>query len=97
MSFSIDLRSLCPPVQDQADMCCGTAMALVAALFVAEKKRGMAARELSCLFLYRQGRAIENKPDQDTDISIESGCTALTRYGCCEEPRLRDREQKWKK
>jgi C1A family cysteine protease len=81
----IDLRPLCPPVVDQADLATDSASALCCALEMLEKKAGRPSVRFSRLFLYYNQRDIENTVESDNGASISSGIKSLAKQGCCSE------------
>jgi C1A family cysteine protease len=81
----VDLRPLCPPVDDQGDLATDSACALCSALEILEKKAAKPSIRLSRLFLYYNQRDIENTVESDNGASISSGLRALAKLGCCSE------------
>ena len=81
----IDLRSLCPTVEDQGKLGSCTAHALTGALEVLEKKDGIPVVQMSRLFLYYNERAIENTIPSDNGARIRDGIKSLVKQGVCTE------------
>ena len=82
---SADLRTLCPPVEDQGRLGSCTAHALTAALEVLEKKDGLAVVQMSRLFVYYNERALEHTVEQDSGATLRDGIKTLVKKGCCTE------------
>ena len=66
---SVDLRSKCPPIEDQKKLGSCTANALVGALEFLEVKDGVSFVALSRLFVYYNERVIENTVTSDSGRS----------------------------
>jgi C1A family cysteine protease len=81
----VDLRPLCPPVEDQGDLGSCTAHALTGALESLEKKDGLPVVQMSRLFVYYNERVIEHTVSQDSGAMIRDGIKTLVDQGCCRE------------
>lgn len=83
---SVDLRSLCSPVENQGDMGSCTANALVGNLEFLEKKDKIKKfANLSRLFIYYNERAIEHSVNSDSGAMIRDGIKTLAKQGVCPE------------
>jgi C1A family cysteine protease len=82
---SVDLRRICPPVEDQGDLGSCTANALVGALEYLEKKDGVHFDDLSRLFIYYNERAIEGTVRTDSGAMLRDGIKSLAKQGVCHE------------
>jgi len=81
----IDLRPLCPPVEDQGKLGSCTAHALTGALEFLENKDKLPLVQMSRLFLYYNERAIENTVTVDNGAMIRDGIKSLVKQGICTE------------
>ena len=81
----VDLRSKCPPIENQGDIGSCTAHALVAALEFLEIKDGCRFVDLSRLFVYYNERAIEGTLNQDSGAFLRDGIKSLAKQGVCPE------------
>ena len=84
---SVDLRSQCPPVEDQGNLGSCTANALVGALEFLEKKNNVPFVDLSRLFVYYNERVIEHTVKSDSGAMLRDGIKTLDRQGVCTETR----------
>src|SRR3954454_515936 len=75
----VDLRSKCPPIENQGDIGSCTAHALVAALEFLEIKDGCRFIDLSRLFVYYNERAIEGTIKQDSGAFLRDGIKSLAK------------------
>ena len=82
---SIDLRSKCPPIEDQKKLGSCTANALVGALEFLELKDGVPFVDLSRLFVYYNERVIENSVSSDSGAQLRDGIKTLAKQGVCPE------------
>lgn len=94
----VDLRSKCPPVENQGALGSCTANALAGALEFLELKDGAPFIDLSRLFIYYNERVIEGTVDQDSGAFLRDGIKSLAKRGVCPEKqwpyRIADFEQK---
>jgi C1A family cysteine protease len=81
----VDLRPLCPAVEDQGELGACTAHALTGALEVLEKKDGLPVVQFSRLFVYYNERAMEHTVSQDSGAMIRDGIKTLVKQGACTE------------
>ncbi len=82
---SVDLRSKCPPVEDQGQLGSCTANALVSALEYLELQKKRKFYDLSRLFVYYNERVIENSVNSDSGAMIRDGIKTLANQGVCKE------------
>jgi C1A family cysteine protease len=82
---SVDLRPMCPPVENQGDLGSCTAHGLTGALEVLEIKDGSPVVQMSRLFVYYNERVIENTVNEDSGAMIRDGVKTLVKQGCCTE------------
>lgn len=82
---SVDLRSACSTVEDQAQLGSCTANALVGALECLEKKDKVHFEDFSRLFIYYNERAIEHTIKSDSGAMIRDGIKTLANQGVCSE------------
>jgi C1A family cysteine protease len=82
---SVDLRSKCPPVENQKQLGSCTANALVGALEFLEVKDGVPFTNLSRLFVYYNERVIENTVSSDSGAQLRDGIKTLAKQGVCPE------------
>jgi len=81
----VDLRGVCPPVENQANTNSCVANAIVGALEVHQRKAGLPVTDLSRLFLYYNARALDEKEQDDCGSFIHKGMAAVMAFGVCEE------------
>jgi len=81
----VDLRSLCPPVEDQRPLNACSAHAIGAALWFDEKRQGAEAPLPSRLFLYWVERAKEHTIGTNAPVSLRDGYKAAAKNGVCPE------------
>jgi C1A family cysteine protease len=81
----VDLRPLCPLVEDQGRLGSCTAHALTGALETLEKKDGLQVVQMSRLFVYYNERVIEHTVEQDSGAMLRDGIKTLVDEGCCVE------------
>jgi C1A family cysteine protease len=84
---SIDLRSICSPVEDQGQLGSCTANALVGGLEFLERKEGKPVTDLSRLFVYYNERVLEGTVNEDAGAMIRDGVKTLVHAGVCTEKR----------
>ena len=82
---SVDLRPLCPPVEDQGQLGSCTANALAGALEFLEDKDKVPFSDLSRLFIYYNERVIEHTVKTDSGAMLRDGIKALAAQGVCTE------------
>jgi C1A family cysteine protease len=82
---AVDLRPLCPLVEDQGTLGSCTAHALTGALEVLEKKDGLRVVQMSRLFVYYNERVIEHSVSQDSGAMLRDGIKSLVKQGACTE------------
>lgn len=80
-----DLRSLCPPVENQGQLGSCTAHALTGALETLENKDKLPLVQMSRLFVYYNERDMEHTVAQDSGARIRDGIKTLVSQGCCTE------------
>jgi C1A family cysteine protease len=80
-----DLRSLCPPVEDQQDLGSCTANALAGALEFLMRKDKVTFADMSRLFIYYNERVIEHTVKTDAGAMIRDGIKTLAKQGSCTE------------
>jgi hypothetical protein len=81
----IDLRSDCPPVENQLQLGSCTANALVGALEFLQIKLKQPLVDLSRLFVYYNEREMEGTVDQDSGAALRDGIKSLRDNGICSE------------
>jgi C1A family cysteine protease len=81
----VDLRPLCPPVEDQGELGSCTANALAGALEFLEKKDKLPFQDFSRLFIYYNERVIEHSVNSDSGAMIRDGIKTLAKQGVCSE------------
>lgn len=82
----VDMRGLCSPVEDQADLGSCTAQALVGALeFLEIKNKIPNFTDLSRLFVYYEERREEGDIEADAGAQLRTGAKVLNRVGVCAE------------
>jgi C1A family cysteine protease len=84
---SIDLRPICPPVEDQGQLGSCTANALAGALEFLEVKDKVPYTDLSRLFIYYNERVIEHSVRSDSGAMLRDGIKTLAKQGVCSEKR----------
>ncbi len=81
----IDLRSKCPPVEDQGALGSCTANALVGALEFLMIKDKVVFTDMSRLFIYYNERVIEHSIKTDSGAMLRDGIKTLVKQGACTE------------
>jgi C1A family cysteine protease len=82
----VDLRSICPPVQDQGQVGSCSGNALASALEILELKDKVKTYEnFSRLFIYYNERMVEDTVNEDAGAMIRDGIKVLAKYGACDE------------
>jgi C1A family cysteine protease len=81
----MDLRPICPPVEDQGQLGSCTAHALTGALEVLESKDKLPVVQMSRLFVYYNEREIEHTVSSDSGAMIRDGIKSLVKQGACTE------------
>jgi C1A family cysteine protease len=81
----VDLRAVCPQIEDQGQTGSCVANAIVGALEVHQRKARLPVTDLSRLFLYYNARALDKKEHEDCGSFIHKGMAALMAFGVCEE------------
>ncbi|HEX9502859.1 MAG TPA: C1 family peptidase [Patescibacteria group bacterium] len=81
---SVDLRDLCPPVEDQGQLGSCTSFAGGAAIRVARKIQGLADFTTSHLFLYYNSRS-KNTKSVDAGATIRDTIKSAAKIGDCPE------------
>jgi C1A family cysteine protease len=84
---SVDLRSLCSPVEDQGQLGSCTANALAGALEFLEQKDRIPFSDLSRLFIYYNERVVEHTVKTDSGAMLRDGIKTLAAQGVCAEKR----------
>jgi C1A family cysteine protease len=82
---AVDLRSGCPPVEDQGNLGSCTANAIVGALEFLELKDGLPLVDLSRLFVYYNERVMEHTVQSDSGAQIRDGIKSVAKQGVCTE------------
>ncbi len=82
---SVDLRPMCPNVEDQGQLGSCTGNALAGALEFLELKDKVPYVDLSRLFIYYNERAIEHTIASDSGAQIRDGIKTLAKQGVCSE------------
>ncbi len=82
---SVDLRSLCSPVEDQGELGSCTGNAIVGALEFLELKDKLPLVDLSRLFVYYNERVIEHTVKSDSGAQIRDGIKTVSKQGVCTE------------
>jgi C1A family cysteine protease len=82
---SVDLRSQCPPVYDQARLGSCTANAIGGAFEFMQLKEGLDDFMPSRLFIYWNERKIEGTVDEDSGAMIRDGIKSVHKLGVCSE------------
>jgi C1A family cysteine protease len=81
----VDLRSSCPPIEDQGDLGSCTSFALVGALEFLELQTDKPFIDLSHLFVYYGERVLEGSVLSDSGAMLRDGIKTLARQGVCAE------------
>jgi C1A family cysteine protease len=82
---SVDLRPLCPPVYDQAQLGSCTANAIAAAIEFDQMKQKIASFMPSRLFIYYNERVMEHTVTLDHGAQIRDGIKSVSNLGVCPE------------
>ena len=82
---AVDLRSQCTPVEDQGELGCCTACALVGNLEYLKEKQVQRTDNFSKLFLYYNERVIRKTTGTDSGASLRDGIKTLVKVGDCLE------------
>ena len=82
---SVDLRTKCPPVEDQGNLGSCTGNALAGAVEFLEKRDGVPFVNVSRLFIYYNERVIEHTVNEDAGAMIRDGIKVLVKNGVCAE------------
>jgi len=83
---NVDLRPSMPPVYDQGEIGSCTSNALAACIQFLRKKSGQAPDFVpSRLFIYYNGRVMENTIGSDAGLSIRDGISVVENNGVCSE------------
>lgn len=80
----VDLRSNCPPVEDQLRTNSCVANAVVGALEFHQIKAGLPLTDLSRLYVYYNARRLSGKEQEDCGTFIHHGMASIMAYGACE-------------
>jgi C1A family cysteine protease len=78
---SVDLRPQCPPVLDQLQLGSCVSNAVAGVLQFLQMKEGISAFVASRLFIYYNGRTLENTINSDSGLSVRDGLRSVLRYG----------------
>lgn len=87
LPLSVDMRGMCPAVEDQGTLGSCTAQALVGALEFLEQKDNLPFVDLSRLFLYYNERALIGTISSDSGAMLRDGIKTLAKDGICKETR----------
>ncbi len=82
---AIDLRTQCTPVENQGQLGCCTACALVGNLEFIKKMKLKQTINFSRLFLYYNERVLRHTQNSDSGSSIRDGIKTLVKTGDCLE------------
>ena len=82
---SVDLRPVCPPVEDQGQLGSCTGNALAGALEFLEVRDKVPFADLSRLFIYYNERVIEHSVKSDSGAMLRAGIKTLVKQGVCAE------------
>jgi len=92
---SVDLRSICPEVENQGNLSSCTGNALAGALEILETKDKIPYQAMSRLFIYYNERVIEHSVQSDAGASIRNGIKTLVKQGACTEKKWPYIQRKW--
>lgn len=81
----VDLRKLCPAIEDQGRLGSCTANALTGALEYLENKDHLVFEDFSRLFIYYNERVIGHTVKSDSGAMLRDGIKSLARQGVCSE------------
>lgn len=81
----VDMRSKCPPIEDQLNIGSCTSQALVGNIEFLQLKAGKPLLNLSRLFVYYNERLLENDVRRDSGAMLRDGIKTLVQYGVCPE------------
>lgn len=81
----VDLRPLCPPIEQQGSLGSCTANAGIAILEYLELKNDEPFYDKSRLFLYYNTRILEGTVNEDSGASIRNTIKAMAKWGTCPE------------
>jgi C1A family cysteine protease len=93
---SVDLRDICPQVENQGKLSSCTGNALAGALEILETKDKLACQAMSRLFIYYNERVIEHSVGADQGAAIRTGIKTLVKQGACTEKLWPYVASKWK-
>lgn len=94
----VDLRPICPPIENQQHLGSCSAFALTSTIEILEKKnKRPCVEQFSPLFLYYNERVAGGLVMVDSGSSIRNGIKSLAREGCCREGRWPYDTSKYKK
>lgn len=82
---SIDLRPVCPPIEDQGQLGSCTGNAIAGALEFLEIKDKQPFIDLSRLFIYYNERVMEHTVQSDSGAQIRDGIKSVAKLGVCSE------------
>jgi C1A family cysteine protease len=82
---SVDLRPLCPKVEDQGQLGSCTANALAGAIEFLERKDKVPFKDFSRLFIYYNERVLEHTVNSDSGAMIRDGIKTMAKQGACSE------------
>jgi C1A family cysteine protease len=82
---SVDLRSMCPPVQDQGDLGACSSHAITSAIEFLDLKDKLPLVMYSRLFVYYNERAIEGTTGSDSGAMLRDGIKTMCDQGVCPE------------
>jgi C1A family cysteine protease len=94
---SADLRSICPPVENQGNLNSCTGNALAGVLEILEVKDKVTFQDLSRLFIYYNERVIEHSVQADDGAMIRNGIKTLVKQGVCSEDKWPYVQGNWNK
>ncbi|MDR3674080.1 MAG: C1 family peptidase [Acidobacteriota bacterium] len=92
---SVDLRSICPAVENQGNLSSCTGNALAGVLEILEVKDKAPFQNLSRLFIYYNERVIEHSVKSDGGAAIRDGIKTLVKQGVCTEKKWPYTQNKW--
>lgn len=81
----VDLRSQCPPIEDQGQLGSCTSFAVGAAIRFSREKEGLPDFVTSHLFLYYNSRAMEGTVSSDAGAAIRDVVKSAAKQGDCPE------------